>query len=327
MSRSSIIALSVFVALVVLVLTMRTSVAQRLQERVLVLVRPIHTVTSSTASQLDAFGKGLKTLDQLEREVRELRVDNEQLRTANELMNEKIAENNRLRDALGFKQRSNFSLIPARIIARNASTWWSTVQIDRGEADGLDSDMPVVTDQGLVGKTTTVATNTAVVLLITDENCKVSAYVEGSGDLPVESRDKGLVAGERFLDFGSPQMSLNFLPKTAKIEPGQKVLSYGASGGVFPRGLLLGAVKTVTPHELDIRASITPAVDLARLENVFIVRGGRDTDDNKPPAAPAGPRATTTNASPTPTPPPAPAPTVRAALPVSSSPPPAARRP
>ena len=323
MSRSSIIALGVFVALAVLVLTMRTAVAQRLQQRVLELVRPIQTATQSTASQFQAFGNGLKTLDQLEHEVGQLRVENEQLRTANELMNEKIAENNRLRDALGFKQRSNFSLIPARIIARSTSTWWSTVQIDRGEADGLDSDMPVVTDQGLVGKTTTVAANTAVVLLITDENCKVSAYVEGSGDLPVESRDKGLVSGERFMDFGSPETVLNFLPKTAQIAPGQKVFSYGASGGVFPRGLLLGVVRTVTPHELDIRATITPAVDLARLENVFIVRGTRDLDDNKPapPVAPAVPRAAavSNNGSPMP------APTVRAALPVSS-PTPATRR-
>ena len=322
MSRSSIIALSVFAVLAVLVLTMRTAAAQKLQQRVLELVRPIHTVTSSTASQLDAFGKGLKTLDQLEHEVRDLRVENEQLRTANELMNEKIAENNRLRDALGFKQRSNFSLIPARIIARSASTWWSTVQIDRGEADGLDSDMPVVTDQGLVGKTTTVAANTAVVLLITDENCKVSAYVEGTGDMPVESRDKGLVSGERFMDFGSPETVLNFLPKTAQIAPGQKVFSYGASGGVFPRGLLLGAVRTVTPHELDIRATVTPAVDLARLENVFIVRGTRDSDNTPPPpVAPAVPRAPAANNNTAPTP----APTVRAALPVSPAP--APRRP
>ncbi len=312
MSRTSIIALSAFVVLVVLVLTMRTTAAQNLQRWVLQLVRPINKATTSTASQLDAFGKGLKTLDQLEREVRDLRVDNEQLRTANEMMNEKIAENNRLRDALGFKQRSNFSLIPARIIARSASTWWSTVQIDRGEADGLDSDMPVVTDQGLVGKTTTVAANTAYVLLITDENCKVSAYVEGSGDMPVEARVKGLISGERIAEASSPELSLNFLPKTAQIAEGQKVFSYGVAGGVFPRGLLLGAIKSVQPHELDLRATVAPAVDLARLENVFIVRDTREAEAPKATAVTPTPAA----AAPTPTP----GPTVRAAQPVTPTP-------
>ena len=316
MSRTSIIALSVFVVLVVLVLTMRTAAAQKLQARVLELIRPIHTATSSTASRLENFSKGLKTLDQLEHEVQQLRLDNEQLRTANEYMNEKSAENTRLRDALGFKQRSNFSLIPAHIIARSPATWWSTVQIDRGEADGLDSDMPVVTDQGLVGKTTTVAANTAYVLLLTDENCKVSAYIEGAGDLPVEAREKGLVSGERITDAAAPELSLNFLPKTAQVAGGQKVFSYGVAGGVFPRGLLLGAVKSVQPHELDIRATVTPAVDLARLENVFIVRGTRDTEA-LPPASALPSRA----------PLPSPGPTVRAAQPVTPTPSPAVRRP
>ena len=246
MTRSSIIALVAFVVLVVLVLTMRTSAAQRLQECVLELMRPIQTVTSSTTKQLKAYGNGLKTLDELEHEVDRLHVDNDQLRATNQMMNETASENNKLRAALGFKQRSNFNLLAAHIIARSASSWWSTVQIDRGEADGLDSDMPVVTDQGLVGKTTTVAANTAYVLLITDENCKVSAYVEGPGNLPAEAREKGLVAGERLMDAGAPEMSLNFLPKTAQIAEGQKVFSYGVAGGVFPRGLLLGAIKSVT---------------------------------------------------------------------------------
>lgn len=304
MTRSSIIALIVFVVLVVLVLTMRTTAAQTLQARVLEFIRPIHTVTSSTASQIDAFGKGLKTLDELEREVLRLHVENDQLRATNQMMNETASENNKLRDALGFKQRSNFNLLAAHIIARSASSWWSTVQIDRGEADGLDSDMPVVTDQGLVGKTTTVAANTAYVLLITDENCKVSAYVEGAGDMPAEAREKGLVAGERIVDAGAPEMSLNFLPKTAQIAEGQKVFSFGVAGGVFPRGLLLGTIKSVTPHELDIRATVNPAVDLARLENVFIVRGMRGAEQTSPAPAPAA----------------SPGPTVRAALPVTPTP-------
>ncbi len=173
--------------------------------------------------------------------------------------------------------------------------------------------MPVVTDQGLVGKTTTVATNTAYVLLITDENCKVGAYVEGAGDMPAEAREKGLVSGERIMDTGSPDMSLNFLPKTAQIAEGQKVFSYGVAGGVFPRGLLLGTIRSVQPHELDIRATVTPAVDLARLENVFIVRGMRGSEQSSPAPSPA------------PVPSASPAPTVRAALPVTPAP--TARRP
>ena len=320
MSRTSILTLVGFAVAVALVLTMRSSAAQSLQRRVLELLRPIQTTTSSTTRHLEDIREGLKTLDELEAEVGRLNVEIKQLRATNNVMNETAAENNKLREALGFKQRSPFNLLPARIIARSASSWWSTVQIDRGEADGLDSDMPVVTDQGLVGKTTTVAANTAYVLLITDENCKVSAYIEGTGDMPVEAREKGLVSGERLMDTSSPEMTLNFLPKTAQIAAGQKVLSYGVAGGVFPRGLLLGTIKGVQTHELDIRATVAPAVDLARLENVFIVRGMRGAEQPSPaPSSPSAPAAAPSRAAATP------GPTVRAALPVTPTP--AARRP
>ena len=75
-------------------------------------------------------------------------------------------------------------------MTRDSSTWWRTVTINRGKEDGIEGDMPVVTDEGLVGKTTTVGNNISVVLLLSDENCRVAASVEGT-------REQGIVSGER----------------------------------------------------------------------------------------------------------------------------------
>ncbi len=108
------------------------------------------------------------------------------------------AENNKLRAALDYRERSIFRLIPSQLISRDASTWWNTVTINRGFEDGVDDGSPdarggmgvpmtVITDQGLVGKVMTTGKNDARVLLITDENCKVGAYVEGT-------REKGIVS-------------------------------------------------------------------------------------------------------------------------------------
>ena len=47
--------------------------------------------------------------------------------------------------------------MPARIIARDASTWYQTVIIDRGAEEAIEPDMPVLTEEGLVGKTNVVA--------------------------------------------------------------------------------------------------------------------------------------------------------------------------
>ncbi len=269
MSRASIIALVAFAVLTGLVFSLRTAAARKFQANMLDLVRPLHATTSGLGRTLGAYGKGLKSLDELERENELLATENEKLRTTNQMLSTLNEENATLRQALDFQKRSNFRLLPARIIARSASSWWNTVQIDRGEQDGLDGDMPVVTDVGLVGKTTTVAQNTAYVLLIADENCKVAANVEGT-------REQGILSGERVTTGIQPDLALNFLSKDAPIKAGQRVVSSGVSGGVFPSGLLLGTVKNFQPRVLDGRGTVTPAVDLSKLENVFVVIGKRD---------------------------------------------------
>ena len=279
MSRVSIIALVVFVALTALVLALRTHSAQRLQAGALELVRPLHTTTGDVSRTFNALGGGLKSLQILESENKILTVENEKLRARNQMLDDLETDNNNLRQALDFKKRSQFNLLAARIIARSSAAWWSNVQIDRGTQDGLDSDMPVVTDVGLVGKTTTVGRDTAYVLLVTDENCQVAAYVEGT-------QEKGIVKGERSSQNVQPNLNLNYLSRSAKLQPGQKVFSSGVSGGVFPYNLLLGTIKEFQVRELDAHAVLTPAVDISKLENVFVVLPARKGTEL--PARPVG---------------------------------------
>ena len=73
------------------------------------------------------------------------------------------------------------------------------------------------------------------------------------------------------------------MSKGAQLQVGQKVYSNGVSGGVFPGDLLLGTISKISrPRELDTQATVLPAVDLSKLENVFVVQGFRPT---APPAA------------------------------------------
>ena len=162
-------------------------------------------------------------------------MENRSLKATNETLRDVEHEDNRLRHALAYRERSLFQLVPAEIISRDASTWWRTVTIDRGPEDGLAPEMPVLTDEGLVGSTTTVSANIAVVLLISDENCRVAASVEGT-------REQGIVTGERVAGSLAPMLDLNFLSKQADLKPGQKVYTSGV-GGVFPSGLFVGTVK------------------------------------------------------------------------------------
>ena len=265
MSRTSIIALLIFGAALGYFLSFGPDSTRKFKAGVYQLLSPFLTSGSGIQKQITSVRTGLKSLEQLERENATLQVENRALRATNQGLRDVEHEVNRLRHALNYRERSVFKLIPAEVVTRDSSTWWRTVTINRGRQDAVESDMPVVTDEGLVGKITTVSENISVVLLTSDENCKVAASVEGT-------REQGIVSGERVTTGLTPLLDLNFLSKQADLKPGQKVYTSGV-GGVFPSGLLIGAVKSFRVRELDGQAQLAPAVDLSHLEDVFVVTG------------------------------------------------------
>ncbi|MEY2439311.1 MAG: rod shape-determining protein MreC [Verrucomicrobiota bacterium] len=265
MSRTNIIALLIFGAILGYFLSLGPDTTRKIQARVYQLIAPLLSSGSGLQKQITSVSGKLRSLEDLEKDNGSLRVENRQLKATNQALRDVEHEVNRLRQALNYRERSVFKLVPAEVVARDSSTWWRTVTINRGKENGIEGDMPVVTDEGLVGKTTTVSNSISVVLLISDENCKVASSVEGS-------REQGIVSGERVTGGLTPLLNLNFLSKQADLKPGQKAFTSGV-GGVFPSGIPIGAVKTFRVRELDGQAQLTPAVDMTRLEDVFVVTG------------------------------------------------------
>lgn len=267
MNRWSIIALLLLGAVLTYFLSFGAESTSKLQGRFYQLISPFLSSGSNLEKQITGMRTKLQTLEELEKDNSSLKVENRALKATNQSLRDVEHEVNRLRTALNYRERSVFKLVPAEIITRDASTWWRTVTINRGKQDGIDGDMAVVTEEGLVGKTTTVADTISIVLLVSDENCRVAASVEGT-------REQGIVAGERVAGAMTPLLDLNFLSKQANLSPGQRVYTSGV-GGVFPSGLLLGTVKDFKVRELDSQAHLNAAVDLSKLEDVFVVTGNK----------------------------------------------------
>ena len=141
----------------------RRRARSKFQAGVYQLLAPFFTGGSGLKKQITSVRTGLKSLDELERENANLQVENRSLKATNQALRDVEHEVNRLRHALNYRERSVFKLVAAEIVARDSSTWWRTVTINRGKRDGIESDMPVVTDEGLVGKTTTVSDSISVV--------------------------------------------------------------------------------------------------------------------------------------------------------------------
>jgi len=152
MSRTNIIALLIFGAILGYFLSFGPDMTQKFKSGVYQLLAPFLTSGSGLKKQITSVSTGLKSLDQLEHENSALQVENRELRATNQGLRDVEHEVNRLRHALNYRERSVFKLIAAEIVARDSSTWWRTVTINRGKRDGIEIDMSVVTAEGLVGK-------------------------------------------------------------------------------------------------------------------------------------------------------------------------------
>jgi rod shape-determining protein MreC len=221
------------------------------------------------ATPLAHLGNLIPTVESrraLARENQQLQSENDVLRQRLRALDETVRENQRLQRLLDMKGRVSQRTVAARVIGRDASNWFKSIQIDRGLQDGIQPDMPVATAGGLVGKTVAVTKGESRVLLLSDPTCKVSALV---GD----SREPGVVAGAAVAFSRQPYLEMTYVDRAADIQPGQQVISSGL-GGIFPKGILIG---TVLQAQLDSETGmyqdleVEPAVDLRRVEEVIVI--------------------------------------------------------
>jgi rod shape-determining protein MreC len=181
-------------------------------------------------------------------------------------VNELEAENARLREALSFKEKADsYRTWVANVTGHSPNEWNSTITIDKGQKDGIQKNMAVVTTEGgLIGRVIEVESFSSKVLLITDtEKVGISALVQNGNN-----RAFGIVTGGSTP--GTVEMSL--IDRDANIQKGQKVVTSGLSD-MFPKGLLIGEVTDVSFDETGLTkiAKIKPAADINHLEEVMVV--------------------------------------------------------
>ncbi len=176
-----------------------------------------------------------------------------------------LSENERLTDLLNYKQDNpQQELKLANITGKGPGNWFEVFTIDLGEQDGVKSDMPVITADGVVGRVEEVGLNWSKVMAIVDGRSGVSAIME-------RTRDVGVVRGSVTNDKLDILLYMNYLPTDADIVVGDKILTSGLDG-LYPKGLTIGSVLDVSDKGLSGKeVRIRPAADFTSLEEVFVV--------------------------------------------------------
>jgi rod shape-determining protein MreC len=185
--------------------------------------------------------------------------ENRKLQGALVAVSEIHLENERLRRLLSFVDTVELSVLPARVIAEDLSSWARTIVIDKGAIDGLREGLPVVVAEGVVGRVIKVAHSSARVLLITDASSAIAALIQ-------RTRTRGVARGL------GERLSLDYATREDNLLIDDLLVTSGM-GGVFPKGLVIGRVVLVEQGKFGLfqKVEIAPSTDFSRLEEVLVL--------------------------------------------------------
>ncbi len=270
------VALALLVACSLLLLTAYFGESQggglhSVQRGVLQVVSPIQEGASRALKPVrDLFGWFGDTIN-AKSEVSGLQKQNAVLRRAAIAGTDAVRMNTELQKLVGLDQTKGLQgtkPVTARVIGGSPTIWYSTISVDIGSGDGVRVGQPVVTGDGLIGQVTFVASDSAVITLITDSSSAVTSRVSRNGALGIVQTGAGGPRDLRLID----------TLRRFRINKGDAIVTAGTTSSsdkyesLYPPGIPVGVVTRVDDAGTDTQQiHVDPYADLQRLEFVQVL--------------------------------------------------------
>ncbi len=199
--------------------------------------------------------------------VFEIQKENEFLREKNiELSNEISAlkeaklENIRLTKILTLKDINISGVVIARIVNKSLIQARNTITLNVGETDSIKINMPVITDNGLVGRVVSTSKNYSIAQILYNRSLNITVKVQ-------RSRVDGILNYD-----GAGNLIISNVPKSADVKTGDVIITSEYSN-YFPAGIPVGSVlEEGNLDNLFKKIIIKPLVSFSSLEEVFVLR-------------------------------------------------------
>ena len=204
---------------------------------------------------------------EMEQQIADLETENAQLQEQVRESQEALQENELLRDLLDLREkRRDFVFESAKVTARSASNWESTLTLSKGSESGVQEGNCVITSTGvLVGVVSEVGSHYATVSTVIDTGMEM-------GGIITRTNAAGVLEGD-FSLMQEGKLRLSYLPDEAQLVTGDEVLTSGR-GDVYPSGLVVGQVEGVFSDASGMNryAVVVPEVNLDTLVEVFVIK-------------------------------------------------------
>lgn len=191
---------------------------------------------------------------------RDLALENRRLLNEIASFQEVARENERLRQLVEFNNPLEGKKVVAQVIAQDVSPEFRTIKLNKGNRQGIEVGMAVISLEGVVGRVIRAGQNFSDVLSLQDSSSAIDGLIQ-------RNRVRGVVEG-----LGGSQLSMKYLRRTDDVQEGDLIVSSGI-GGLFPKGLAIGKVTSVKKKNFGITQTVevSPTVDFNRLEEVTVI--------------------------------------------------------
>ncbi|MCD4690853.1 rod shape-determining protein MreC, partial [bacterium] len=135
----------------------------------------------------------------------------------------------------------------------------------RGTEDGVLEGMPVIVPEGLVGKIARVYRGKSLIEPLTSASSAVAVTIE-------RSRVRGIVRPRYRSSSELLSWEMDYVPARSDIRTGDQIITSGL-GGVYPAGLVVGHISSVTEEPLTMQVGVDLSVEFSTTEQVFVVTG------------------------------------------------------
>ena len=228
------------------------------------LVMPVQNGLTYLKNKISGNSTFFVDISNLKNENKELKDKNSQLeQSLRELENIKT-ENETLKEYLGLTEKyGEYKTVPGYIIGKDISNYSKTIVINVGKKDGIEKNMTVIADEGLVGHVISVTDNTAKVRTIVDTSSSMSCLM---------STNKESIVCKGTLENNS-ELKAMYIPTDANLVQGDSIETSGL-GGIYPKGIHVGTIKKIinTKNITDRYALVETAVDFTKLNTVLVIK-------------------------------------------------------
>lgn len=227
------------------------------------LVTPIQNGLVFLKNKIEGNSSFFTDLSNLKEENRRLKEENSNLEKSLRELEIIKAENATMKEDLNLKEKyADYQAVPAYIIDKDFSNYSNIMVINVGKSEGIEKNMTVIADKGLVGHVIAVDEHSSKVQPIIDPASTVSCTMSATSEAIV---CKGTMDN-------TSTLRATYIPTDANIAQSDSVETSGM-GGIYPRGIHVGTIQEVvnTQNITDRYAIVKTAVDFSSVQTVLVI--------------------------------------------------------